>query len=140
LAGDFFGQLSRLIAMTHGGVSMNKAVITRAAQARTIDLPGGDLTWFVARELGNSDTMTVGLARIHPGQMNPRHYHPNCEEVLHVLQGRIIHTMDDHQAEMERGDTISIPANVIHNARNIGDVDALLFLCFSSAERETVWV
>ena len=77
---------------------------------------------------------------IRPGRMNPRHYHPNCDEVLHVLQGEILHTMDDDAAELTQGDTVSIPANVIHNARNIGEVDAILLICFSSADRQTVWV
>ena len=91
-------------------------------------------------DIGNSDAMTVGRSVIRPGQANPRHYHPNCEEVLHVLQGTILHTFNDEEVEMHPGETIVIPANVIHNAKNIGDEEAIIFICFSSADRQTVWV
>ena len=103
-------------------------------------MESGALTWLASRALGNSDTMTVGRATLPPDGMSPRHFHPNCDEVLHVLQGRILHTMGDDEAELATGDTITIPVGVVHNARNIGDTDALLLICFSSADRETVWV
>src|SRR5437763_13164918 len=51
----------------------------------------GRLVWMIAGRLGNSATMTVGKSYIYPGSANPRHYHPNCDEVLHVLAGDIEH-------------------------------------------------
>jgi quercetin dioxygenase-like cupin family protein len=39
---------------------------------------------------------------------------------------------------MNVGDVVSIPAGVVHNARNIGDGPAELAISFSSAYRETV--
>ena len=119
---------------------MKKTIVRRASEAEQVRMESGALTWFASRQLGNSETMTVGCATLPPGGMNPRHFHPNCEEVLHVLHGSILHTMDDEEAAMGPGDTVTIPANVVHNARNTGDTDALLFICFSSADRETVWV
>ena len=82
--------------------------------------------------------MTVGEAVIKPGQENPRHYHPNCDEILHVVRGRILHTMGSQQVEMTAGDTVSIPTGVRHNARNIGTEDAVLAISFSSAHREVI--
>jgi quercetin dioxygenase-like cupin family protein len=119
---------------------MKNAIILRATEATHVPMESGALTWLASRQLGNSETMTVGRSTLPPGGMNPRHFHPNCEEVLHVLAGRILHTMGDEEAELSPGDTITIPANVVHNARNIGDTEALLLICFSSADRETMWV
>jgi len=119
---------------------MNHPIILRAADAAHVPMESGTLTWFASRQLGNSEAMTVGRSTLPPGGMNPRHFHPNCEEVLHVLEGRILHTMGDDEAELSPGDTITIPAGVVHNARNIGETEALLLICFSSADRETVWV
>jgi oxalate decarboxylase/phosphoglucose isomerase-like protein (cupin superfamily) len=39
---------------------------------------------------------------------------------------------------MTTGDTITIPPNMAHNARNIGDLDAVLLVVFSSSERQVV--
>lgn len=117
---------------------VTEAVVTRQADNQTIDLDWGRIIWHASGPLGNSDTLTVGQAIIRPGQQNPRHYHPNCDEVLHVLRGRILHSMGDRTVEMEAGDTVSIPAGVRHNARNLGITDAVLAISFSSADRQVV--
>jgi quercetin dioxygenase-like cupin family protein len=98
----------------------------------------GRLVWMVSKRLDNSDTMTVGQCHITPGRANPRHYHPNCDEILHVLQGEIEHTLGDEVFRMAAGDTVSIPAHTYHNARNVGTVDAVLQIAFSAADRQTV--
>lgn len=112
--------------------------VARPADNRTLEMPWGELRWLTSAELGNSRTTTTGLVRIRRGQANPRHFHPNCDEVLHVLSGRIRHTMNEVSTEMGAGDTVSIPTGVLHNAVNIGDDDAVLFVTFSSAYREAV--
>ncbi len=99
----------------------------------------GRLTWFASAPLGNSDAMTIGRCVLAPGHSNPRHYHPNCSEVLVVIQGRIRHTAaDDTEVEMGEGDTVTIPANTWHCATNIGDGEAVLFIAFSSPDRQTI--
>jgi quercetin dioxygenase-like cupin family protein/type 1 glutamine amidotransferase len=115
-----------------------EAVVTRAADNQVIEQTWGKLTWYVSAQLGNSDAMTVGEAVIRPGQENPRHYHPNCDEILHVVRGRILHSMGTRKMEMSAGDTVSIPLGVHHNARNIGTEDAVLAISFSSAHREVI--
>ena len=120
------------------GISSHDAVVTRAADRQVIEQTWGRITWYASGPLGNSETMTVGEAVIRPGQENPRHYHPNCDEILHVVRGRIMHTMGTQQVEMTVGDTVSIPTGVRHNARNIGTEDAVLAISFSSAHREVI--
>jgi quercetin dioxygenase-like cupin family protein len=117
---------------------MRDIAILRAGQARVQETDWGRLTWFASGQLGNSAAMTVGRCLIRPGQANPRHSHPNCEEVLHVLAGRIRHTLDgEREAELSAGDTVTVPPNLLHNARNIGTEDAVLAICFSSPDRQT---
>jgi quercetin dioxygenase-like cupin family protein len=98
----------------------------------------GRLEWYVSAAIGNSETMTVGKCIIDAGDANGRHFHPNCDEILTVLKGRIVQTWDGEEREMNVGDVISIPSGVWHNARNIGDEPAELSIAFSSAYRETV--
>lgn len=102
-----------------------------------IDQPWGKLTWLASRELGNSATMTFGRVIIPAGQMNPRHRHPNCDEILHLLSGRLAHSLGDKKFILNPGDTISIPAGQWHNARALDGIDAEMVICFSSADRET---
>ena len=114
------------------------AAVVRPADDRVMANPWGELRWYTSAELGNSHTMTTGVAHLKPGQSNPRHFHPNCDEVLHVISGRIRHTMNEASVEMGPGDTISIPQGVLHNATNIGEEDAVLAISFSSAYREAI--
>jgi len=115
-----------------------EAVVTRAADHEVLPQPWGELTWYVSRALKNSDTMTVGRVVIRRDQQSPRHYHPNCDEVLQVIQGHIMATVNDMQVEMRTGDVLSIPTGAVHNQRNLGTEDAILALSFSSADRTTV--
>jgi quercetin dioxygenase-like cupin family protein len=126
------------IEVPAAGISSHDAVVTRAADRQVIEQTWGRITWYASGPLGNSATMTVGEAVIRPGQENPRHYHPNCDEILHVVRGRILHSMGTQQVEMTVGDTVSIPTGVPHNARNIGTEDAVLAISFSSAHREVI--
>lgn len=110
-------------------------VVLPASEAEQVQVPWGKLEWFASRPLGNSTTMTVGKATIPPKSENPPHWHPNTDEVLHVLQGHIMHRVGDKEYEMKAGDTVTIPEGTIHNARNIGSEDAVLFVSFNSADR-----
>jgi quercetin dioxygenase-like cupin family protein/type 1 glutamine amidotransferase len=113
-------------------------VVLPAAEVEALPQPWGQLQWFASRELGNSTTMTVGQATIKPGQENPPHWHPNCDEILHVVRGHIMHRVGDKQYEMRAGDTVVIPEGTVHNARNIGEEDAVLIVSFNSADRVAI--
>lgn len=119
-------------------MSANEASISRTTDRLVEEQPWGRLEWMVSGQLANSETMTVGLCYIEPGQENPRHLHPNCDEVLHVLQGTIEHSAGDDVINMGPGDTVSIPTAMLHNARNIGTDQAVFVIAFSSANREAV--
>ncbi len=114
-----------------GGITIHSDVVVEPQD-------WGRLEWMVAGSIGNSDTLTVGKCFIRPGMNNPVHHHPNCDEVLHVIKGRIRHRVDGEFTEMTAGDTISIPKGAVHNATNIGDEECELLICFDTAERQVV--
>ncbi|MBC8101054.1 MAG: cupin domain-containing protein [Cytophagales bacterium] len=109
----------------------------KPADGEVLDLPWGRIVWLVSRSLGNSSTMTFGRVTINAGAANPRHRHPNCDEILHLVSGRLEHSLGEERFLMEPGDSISIPTGIYHNARALGDSDAQMVIAFSSADRET---
>lgn len=117
---------------------VGKSIIIRNDKNKVVAMPWGELRWFTSAEMGNSRTMTTGVAILKSGQSNPRHLHPNCDEILHVIRGKIKHTMNEETVELNTGDTVSIPRGVLHNAENIGDEDAILGISFDSAYRKAV--
>ena len=112
------------------------ASVTLAGQGDRQEFDWGVIEWFASGPMGNSRTMTFGKVMIKSGSENPRHGHPNCEEILHLLSGKIEHTVGDESVVMNPGDTISIPIDVVHNAKSIGEEDAVMIISFSSADRK----
>jgi len=111
--------------------------LCRAADGEVIETAWGRLVWTASGPVGNSKTMSVGRATIRAGMENPRHRHPNCDEILHVIAGRLEHIQDDTRCILEPGDTVSIPKGVWHQARSLGSEDAQVVICFDSPNRLT---
>ena len=117
---------------------MRTIKLVRAEESQKAPADWGALTWYANAALGNSDQMTVGKCVIKPGKANPPHSHPNCYETLVVMEGQIEHMVEGGAyVPMSAGDTITIPANIRHQARNIGSRDAVMYIAFSSGTRET---
>jgi quercetin dioxygenase-like cupin family protein/type 1 glutamine amidotransferase len=137
------GATTSAVTMRHYGnghsVSVAKQrVLLPQPEALVETQPWGKLEWFASRALGNSSSMTVGIATLSVGKRNPLHRHPNCDEVLHVISGHIISNVGEKEYEMKSGDTVTIPEGTWHDARNIGDQDAVLSISFSSPDRLSV--
>ena len=95
----------------------------------------GSLTWLAGQKIGNAQGLTLGRVVIRKGQSNPRHSHPNCEEVLYLLKGRLEHTLGDEKVILAPGDTIVLDAGIPHNATSIGEEDADMIVAYSSGAR-----
>ncbi len=54
-----------------------------------------------------------------PGASFPKHSHPGVE-IAYVLYGTIEYEMDGKTISLKAGESIHIPAGVIHSAKNIG--------------------
>ena len=116
---------------------MNDPIVLPGDECDVMNADWGQLTWFANRKLGNSGDVTVGRCIIKPGCSNPVHSHPNCAEVLVVISGKIAHSIGGGKdAEMSEGDVVTVPANFVHRAKNIGTTDAVLFIVFTSADRQ----
>ena|SRR5215212_49388 len=115
---------------------LNKPVV-KANEAIVQEFDWGQLHWLANGAIGNSNDMTFGQCLIKPGCENPRHLHPNCEEILYVVSGKIAHSLEDDSFEMAAGDTVVIPPNLMHNARNVGTETAIMMIAYSSPDRQT---
>jgi quercetin dioxygenase-like cupin family protein len=116
------------------------AVVIDSDQLPDETFEWGTLKWLCNAQLSPGAEQTLGLCHIWAGQTNPRHYHPNCEEVLVMLAGSGQHSFDDEMLELRRGSVIRIPAGVRHNLSNTGSETLVCLISFSSGVRETVFV
>jgi quercetin dioxygenase-like cupin family protein len=95
----------------------------------------GSLTWLASGETGNAEGVTVGRVRIGRGMCNPRHSHPNCEEVLYLLKGRLEHSVGGERVTLSPGDCLVLEKGVPHNAWSVGEEDADMIVAYSSGDR-----
>ncbi len=116
---------------------MENSVYTGQQSAtRRVEETWGSLTWLASRDLGNAADLTLGRVVIRRGCANPSHCHPNCEEVLYLLHGRLEHYLGPQKILLAAGDTLHIPASVLHHAANIGDDDADMIVAYSAGTRQ----
>jgi len=116
------------------------AVVTHIDRLECQSSSSGSLTWLCNDKLMPGAAQTLGLCHILPGKSNPRHYHPNCEEILHVLSGTGIHSLGDQWFDLGPGTTIRVPVGVHHNLKNIGSDTLVCVIAFSSGDRQTVFL
>jgi quercetin dioxygenase-like cupin family protein len=106
------------------------------AEAKRVEEAWGSLTWLASDELTRSQNITLGRVIIKQGLSNPKHSHPNCAEVLHLLRGELWHVIGDEAVPMQAGDTTIIPAGVPHVAFSVGDQDAEMMVAYPSGQRQ----
>jgi oxalate decarboxylase/phosphoglucose isomerase-like protein (cupin superfamily) len=100
-------------------------------EAVELDLPGRRSREIVSGKGGADSTLRlVEIAVPEPGAA-PRepHWHPDSEEVIHVLEGEGVTFVDGAEFEMRPGDTIRIAPGERHVTRNSGD-KPLKMLCY----------
>lgn len=69
------------------------------------------------------DIVTLHV-NLKPGKGHDFHRHPQQEEVIYVLQGRIEQWVDQEMKVLEVGDAAFIAAGVVHASFNMGQNDA----------------
>ena len=87
---------------------------------------------------GNPDgaEQTLGLATFDAGKGNVEHVHPNCEEIVFVLDGEVEHTLGEQSARLSSGDLIVVPRGVPHRLFNHGSSAVRALVVFSSPDRQ----
>ncbi|HYM16745.1 MAG TPA: cupin domain-containing protein [Dehalococcoidia bacterium] len=98
----------------------------------------GSVHWAVRAGDPVGAEQTVGLAVFDPGKSNVEHTHPECEEVVFVLEGEVEHTLGDQRTTLRAGDLIVVPRGVPHQLINVSAASVRACIVFSSPERTFV--
>lgn len=100
-------------------------------EAVDLDLPGRRSREIVSGSGGAESTLRlVEISVPEPGsEPRPPHWHPDSEEVIHVLEGEGVTWVDGQEFPMQAGDTIRIAAGERHVTRNTGG-EPLRMLCY----------
>ncbi len=128
-----------------GGVEMDgMREMTRVWRVVAVDednahvFPWGSIQWLCDGQMFADAQQTFGYVRIEPGVKNPRHLHPNSDEVLLLLEGELQHSLGEESHQLLPGMAIHIPQGVEHDARNTGAVTARMVVAYPTSDRRVV--
>ena len=96
---------------------------TLPAMAQQLDANGIGRTELVRHDFDTTHEAIQVRVDFGPGAAFPRHSHPGVE-IAHVLQGTVEYVLDGKPVILKTGDSVYIPAGVVHSARNAGGGNA----------------
>jgi quercetin dioxygenase-like cupin family protein len=89
-------------------------------------LDWGQLRWLSNPPATGARTLTVIDVTLSPGKGHAFHKHPDQEEVILVVAGQVEQWLDRDKRLLGPGDSVFIPAGVVHASYNVGDTQAKL--------------
>ncbi len=96
----------------------------------------GSVQWAVRAGDPEGAEQTAGLAVFDAGKGNVEHVHPNCEEIVFMLEGEVEHTLGEQSTRLRAGDLIVVPRGAPHRLFNHGPTPARAYVVFSSPDRQ----
>jgi len=81
----------------------------------------GRVFWktLISASVTRSEALTVGIARVPPGEGLNEHWHQQAEVYL-VIEGSGVVRIDSRPHPVEAGSAVFIPGNVAHSCENTG--------------------
>jgi quercetin dioxygenase-like cupin family protein len=95
-----------------------------ASETKPEVLDWGRLGWLSNPPATGAKHLTVIDVTLSPGKGHDFHKHPDQEEVILVIAGKVEQWVDREKRILGPGDSAYIPADVVHASFNVGDGEA----------------
>ena len=89
-------------------------------------LEWGTLGWMSHPPLTGNKQLTVIDVELTPGNGHDFHKHPDQEEVIYVISGKVEQWLEQEKQILGPGDAAFIDAGVVHASFNVGEENAKL--------------
>ena len=93
------------------------------------------MEWLIDDAMIAGADMSVARMTLKQGGTSEAHSHPNCNEVIHLVSGRIEQSVGNERYVMEPGDTVLVPQGSRHCSRNLGSSAAVMIVSYSAGTR-----
>ncbi len=87
-------------------------------------LDWGQLRWLSNPPVTGARDLTVINVTLAPGKGHNFHKHPDQEEVIYVVSGKVEQWVDRDKRILGPGDSAFLPADTVHASFNVGSSDA----------------
>jgi quercetin dioxygenase-like cupin family protein len=99
---------------------------TIASETEPEILDWGRLRWLCNPPSTGAGALTVIDVTLLPGKGHNFHKHPDQEEVIVVISGQVEQWLDREKRRLGPGDSVFIPAGMVHASFNAGSGEAKL--------------
>lgn len=109
----------------------------------SIEREGGKLWIVSSEEFPISTTMTGGIMTLRSGAIRELHWHPNADEWVYVITGKVQLTEfassgESAVVQLNEGDVGFTPMGYGHSIENTGDEECKLIIVFNSGTYEEI--
>jgi quercetin dioxygenase-like cupin family protein len=92
--------------------------------------------WHNRPDMVKDTNLLFVRCQIYPGQAHKFHHHPKMEEILYVLSGVAEQWVEREKRIMKAGESLYLPAGVVHGTYNIGKEPLDFLAILSPAKSE----
>lgn len=89
-------------------------------EAEVENLPGKIHHWYCKPGMVRDTNLMFVRAHLLPGEAHPFHHHPKMEEILYILSGTAEQWVEGQKTVMGPGDSVYLPAGLVHGTYNAG--------------------
>ena len=102
-----------------------KKTFLQAEDVETQVFDWGRLNWLSEPKVTAAEHFSAGVVNLEPGKGHERHNHPYSEEVLYVISGKGVQTVELESGTLEQeigpGTLVHIPTAIYHSTINSGE-------------------
>jgi oxalate decarboxylase/phosphoglucose isomerase-like protein (cupin superfamily) len=102
-----------------------KKTFLQAEDVETQVFDWGRLNWLSEPKVTAAEHFSAGVVNLEPGKGHERHNHPYSEEILYVISGKGVQTVELESGTLEQeigpGTLVHIPTAIYHSTINSGD-------------------
>lgn len=111
-----------------------KLHIVEPDDVETLTFDWGRINWLTEPRVTPAERMAAGIVRVAPGYGHARHNHPESEELLYIIQGTGVQTLEVDGETIEQkigpGSLVQIPTAAYHSTYNTGDDEMIVFAVY----------
>jgi quercetin dioxygenase-like cupin family protein len=110
-----------------------RPILSQPGDGATVVSPAGGPVTFKARADQTGGTLTAMESIAAPGEGPPLHVHLHEDEVVYVVEGCLLFSLDDALHEMPAGSFVFIPRGVAHTWQAASDGPTRFLFAFTPA-------
>jgi quercetin dioxygenase-like cupin family protein len=103
----------------------------------TQDIGIAVLSWICHPDSTGAQNLTLLEGRFAPGQGHSFHKHPDQEEILYIVAGRIELWIEQERRILQPGEAAFMPAGTVHAAFNAADTNSRLLAILGPSAGES---